>query len=75
MERVNKKIKRRNNGRHLREPNGPAAPGGPALVEQHDEWKAGDRRYLSECSMTELMTLDQQVNGTVGKWVSCFPNT
>jgi len=24
------------------------------LIEAHDEWAAGDRRYLSEASMTAL---------------------
>ena len=28
------------------------------LVEQHDEWEAGDRRYLSEVSMAELKTMN-----------------
>jgi hypothetical protein len=27
---------------------------GAVLVEQHDEWEAGDRRYFSEASMLEL---------------------
>ena len=26
------------------------------IVEQHDEWEAGDRRYFSETSMIELRT-------------------
>ena len=29
-----------------------------SLVEQHDEWEAGDRRYFSEASMTELATMN-----------------
>ena len=28
--------------------------GGAVLIEQHDEWEAGDRRYFSEASMAEL---------------------
>ncbi len=28
------------------------------LVEQHDEWEAGDRRYFSEASMTELAAMN-----------------
>ncbi|MBG6181920.1 transposase-like protein [Arthrobacter sp. CAN_A1] len=31
---------------------------GAVLVEQHDEWEAGDRRYLSEASMAELTTMN-----------------
>jgi transposase-like protein len=55
MERVNKKIKRRADGVGVF-PN-PAAllcQAGAVLVEQHEEWEAGDRRYLSEASTQEL---------------------
>jgi putative transposase len=31
---------------------------GEVLVEQHDEWEAGDRRYLSEASMAELKAMN-----------------
>jgi putative transposase len=31
---------------------------GAVLVEQHDEWEAGDRRYFSESSMLELKTMN-----------------
>lgn len=31
---------------------------GAVLVEQHDDWEAGDRRYLSEHSMLELKTMN-----------------
>ena len=28
------------------------------LIEQHDEWEAGDRRYFSESSMLQLRTMN-----------------
>jgi putative transposase len=31
---------------------------GVVLVEQHDEWEAADRRYLSEASMAALAVLE-----------------
>ena len=31
------------------------------LVEHHDEWEAGDRRYFSESSMLELTTMNTQI--------------
>ncbi len=31
---------------------------GSVLIEQHDEWEAGDRRYFSEASMLELRTMN-----------------
>ena len=59
MERVNKEIKRRSDVIGVF-PN-PAALlrlAGAVLVEQHDEWEAGDRRYLSEASMAELKAMN-----------------
>jgi putative transposase len=62
LERVNKEIKRRTNVVGVF-PN-PAALlrlAGSVLVEQHDEWEAGDRRYFSEASMLELKTMNTTV--------------
>ena len=66
MERVNKEIKRRTDVVGVF-PN-PAALlrlAGAVLVEQHDEWEAGDRRYLSEASMAQLNTIDDPIEQEV----------
>ena len=62
LERVNKEIKRRTDVVGVF-PN-PAALlrlAGSVLIEQHDEWEAGDRRYFSEASMLELTTMNTAI--------------
>ncbi|GAA1547478.1 hypothetical protein GCM10009803_29320 [Microbacterium ginsengiterrae] len=31
------------------------------LIEQHDEWEAGERRCFSEASMLELTAMDDPI--------------
>ena len=58
LERVNKEIKRRSRVVGIF-PNSAAAIRlvGAILLDMHDEWIAGDRRYLSEGSMAKLNDL------------------
>ena len=59
LEQVNKEIKRRTDVVGVF-PN-PAALlrlAGSVLIEQHDEWEAGDRRDFSAASMLELKSMN-----------------
>jgi putative transposase len=61
LERLNKEIKRRTDVVGVfPNPDALLRLAGAVLVEAHDEWQTGDRRYLSEATMAALLT---PVNG------------
>jgi len=62
LDRVNKEIKRRTDVVGVC-PNVAALLrlAGSVLIEQHDEWQAGERRYFSEASMLELTTMNNPI--------------
>lgn len=62
LERINKEIKRRSNVVGIF-PDDPSVVRlvGAVLVDQHDEWQATERRYLSEGSMALIDTPTEEV--------------
>ncbi|TFD63782.1 hypothetical protein E3T47_13365 [Cryobacterium ruanii] len=62
LERVNKEIERRTDVVGVF-PNSAALLrlARSVLIEHHDEWEAGERRYFSEASMLELTTMNNPV--------------
>ena len=62
LERINKEIKRRSNVVGIFPDDASVIRlVGAVLVEQHDEWAASERRYLSEASMAQI-DQPQEVN-------------
>lgn len=65
LERINKEIKRRSNVVGIfPDDDSVIRLVGAVLVDQHDEWQATDRRYLSEGSMALIDTPNQEVTTT-----------
>ena len=54
LERVNKEFTRRTDVGVFQNSSGLLRLAGAVLVEQHEEWDAGDRRYFSKYSMKAL---------------------
>ena len=66
IERLNREIKRRADVVQIFPDRGSVTRLiGAILLEQHEEWHYGERRYLSETSMKQLLnTLDHNPNTT-----------